>query len=114
MYATLTIGGSDYKLRLGAANIMELEKHLGGRNPLDVLMNVEKGAMPPITDSLRILHASMQKFHHGISFNDVVKLYDLYVEEGGSYTDFLPSMIEVFRVSGFFKEAPKAAEMANL
>lgn len=108
LYTTLTIAGKDYKLRLGAANIMELEKQLGGRNPMDVLMNVEKGALPPLTATLRILHGSMQKFQHGTSFNDVVELYDRYVEEGGSYTDLLQPLIEVFRVSGFFKGAPEA------
>ncbi|REK69343.1 DUF6096 family protein [Paenibacillus paeoniae] len=109
MYATLTIGGTDYKMRLGAAHIMELEKHLGGRNPLDILMNVEKGALPPLTDTLRILHASMQQFQHGVSFADAMRLYDQYVADGGSYIELIPSLIEVFRVSGFFREAPAAA-----
>ncbi|MFC5468411.1 DUF6096 family protein [Cohnella suwonensis] len=108
LYTTLTIGSKDYKLRLGAANIMELEKQLGGNNPMDVLMATQNGQLPPLTATLRILHGSMQKFQHGVSFNDVVALYDDYVAEGNSYTDLLPVLIDVFKVSGFFKVAPEA------
>lgn len=106
MYTTVTICGKDYKLRLGAAQIEQLEKHLGGRNPLDILMAAQGGQLPPLTATLRILHAAMQKFQHGVSWADVQNLYDVYVDEGNTYTDLLPHLIEVFRVSGFFREAP--------
>lgn len=106
-YTTLTMNGKDYKLRLGAAHIEQLEKHLGGRNPLDLLMAAENGNMPPLTGTLRILHASMQKFQHGVSFSDVQNLYDEYVDEGNTYMDLLPHLIEVFQISGFFKKAPE-------
>lgn len=106
-YTTIEFAGKEYKLRLGANQIMELEKHLGGRNPLDVLMATEKGTLPSLTATLRILHAAMQKFHHGVSFSDVTNMYDTYVDSGKSYTDLLPELIEVFKVSGFFKVAPE-------
>lgn len=113
MYTVLTIGDTDYKLRLGAASIMELEKHLDGRNPMDILMNVEKGALPPVTATLRILHASMQQFQHGVSFAETTRLYDQYIADGGSYMDLIEPLIDVFKVSGFFREAPAATAKAK-
>lgn len=114
IYTTLTIGNKEYKLRLGATQIIELEKQLGGRNPLDILMAVRGGNLPPLNATLRILHAALQQFHHGVSFQDVAKLYDQYVAEGGSYTDFLPVLVEVFRVSGFFpKETNQSDETGS-
>lgn len=101
-YTTLNFGGEEFKLRMTAAATIDLEKKLGGRNPLDILTAIESGNMPSISSVLLILHASVQKFHHGFKFDDISDLYDKYVDEGGSYTDLLPELIEVFKVSGFF------------
>ena len=109
-FTTLTMNGKEYKLRLGAAHIEQLEKHLGGRNPLDILMGAENGNLPSLTGTLRILHAAMLKFQHGVSFVDVQNLYDDYVDEGNTYMDLLPHLIEVFQISGFFKKAPETGE----
>ncbi|QJC53055.1 hypothetical protein HGI30_16725 [Paenibacillus albicereus] len=105
-YMTFEINGTDYKLRLGAAQIMELEKHLGGRNPLDVLMATEQGQLPSVTSTLRILHAAMVRFQASVSWRDVLDIYDGYVDNGNTYTDLLQPLIKVFEVSGFFKAAP--------
>lgn len=101
-YTTLNFGGEEFKLRITAAAAIDLEKKLGGRNPLDILAAVESGNLPSISSVLLILHAAVQKFHHGFKFDDIVNLYDKYVEEGNAYTDLLPALIEVFKVSGFF------------
>lgn len=110
MYTTFKVGNQEFKLRMGASAIIDLEKKLGGRNPLSILMGIEGGEMPSISSVLLILHAAMQKFHHATKFEDVIKLYDDYVEEGNSYTDLMPVMMEVFKVSGFFNGA-KAEEV---
>lgn len=106
-YTSLNYGGEELKLRITAAATIDLEKKLGGRNPLDILMGIENGNMPSVSSVLLILHASVQKFHHGFKFDDIVELYDKYVEDGKAYTDLLPELIEVFKVSGFF---PNKAE----
>ncbi|RKD22455.1 hypothetical protein SAMN02745883_00691 [Caminicella sporogenes DSM 14501] len=103
-YTEFKVGEREFKLRLGAGEIVNLEKKLG-KNPLDILMNVEKGELPKIGDTLTILHAAMQKFHHGMTMEKVYQLYDEYVDEGNTYTDLIPVILEVFKVSGFFKEA---------
>lgn len=106
-YTTLTIGDKEYKLRATAATIVELEKRIGGKNPLDILMAVERGELPSVTNILYILHASLQKFHHGIDVRKVLDMYDAYIESGQNYIDLIPVLVEVFRVSGFFPAAPK-------
>ncbi|MBD2861598.1 DUF6096 family protein [Paenibacillus oceani] len=112
-YVSFEMGGNEYKLRLTAQTTMELEKRLGGQNPLNMLMAVESGQMPPQTSVLLTLHAAMQKFHHGMTLQKVMEQYDEYVDSGKDYTDLIPVITEVFEVSGFFPKS-KAAEMASL
>ena len=107
LYTIFRIGDKEFKLRATAASIVALEKQLGGQNPLDLLLGVESGRLPPVSAVLHILHAAMQKYHHGMTFQKVMELYDEFIESGGSYTDLFPILIEVYRVSGFF---PKTAE----
>lgn len=113
LYTTLQVGDKEFKLRMTAAAIVELEKKLGG-NPLDILVGIESGQLPPLSSVLQILHAAMQKFHHNIKFQDVLELYDEYVESGKTYTDLLPVLLEVFEVSGFFKKPQAETGETNL
>ncbi|MCM1564925.1 MAG: DUF6096 family protein [Dehalobacter sp.] len=106
-------GREEYRLRLGAAEIVNLEKKLKD-NPLNVLLNLDGEGLPRTETLLLILHASLQRFQHGISIEDVNDIYDEYVENGGTFTDLLSEMIEVFRVSGFFKEPPKRGKKKNM
>ena len=105
LYTEFKVGSQEFKLRATAASIIELEKKLGGRNPLQVLMTVENGDIPSVGSLLLILHASMQKYHHGMTFEKVLELYDDYVDAGNAYTDLIPVMVDTFRTSGFFKSA---------
>jgi len=112
-FTTFKVGEKEYKLRAAASQIVDLEKKLGGRNPLSILMAVEGGELPSVTQVLLILHASMQKFHHGMTFEKVLDLYDDYVEEGYSYTDLIPVMVDVFKTSGFFPRMAETTETAT-
>ncbi len=118
LYTTFKVGENEYKLRATASAIVELEKKLGGRNPLQVLMTVENGEIPSVGSLLLILHASMQKYHHGMTWEKVLELYDDYVDAGNSYTDLIPIMVDTFRTSGFFKstsqETAATVATANL
>ncbi|NWL87552.1 hypothetical protein DMN77_08035 [Paenibacillus sp. 79R4] len=84
---------------------MNLEKRLG-RNPMDLLMGIQEGKLPTLTASLAVIQASMTKFQHGITAQDVIRIYERYLDAGNSYTDLLPVIMEVFEVSGFFKSDP--------
>lgn len=105
-YVEFKVGNEEYKLRLGANEIINLERKLND-NPLNVLMKIQDDGLPRTETLLQILHASLQRFHHGISIEDVNDIYDEYVENGGTFTDLLTEMVEVFKVSGFFKDPPQ-------
>ena len=53
---------------------------------------------------IMILHASLQAMEHNISLDDTYAIYDEFVDEGNSLLELIPIIIEIFKVSGFFKE----------
>lgn len=102
-YHVITIGGKELKCRLRTQDIMDLEKKLGGQNVLKVIMDDQ---IPSLTVTLATLHASLQALEHGYTMEKVTELYDEYVEEGKTYTDLMPELINVLEASGFFKKPP--------
>lgn len=97
MYVDFTAGNKDYKLRLNTRGIVALEKNLGC-NPLSIFGNGE--TLPTITTMVSILHAALQPFNHGISLNDAYDIFDEYLADGHSITDFLPVIVEIYKTSG--------------
>lgn len=110
LYTVFTVGDKEYKLRATASSIIEIEKRLGGKNPLDILMAIEGGELPPVSSILYILHGSMQKFHSKTDLQRVMQIYDEYIEAGNTYMDIIKVLMDVFRVSGFFATAPKTEQ----
>lgn len=100
MYVDFSAGNKDYKLRLNTRNVIALEKQLGC-NPLTIFGNGE--TMPTITTLVQVLYASLQQYNHGISLNDAYDIFDDYLADGNAMTDFLPVLIEVYKVSGLIK-----------
>lgn len=96
----ITIGGQELKCRLNSQNIINLEKKFGGKSVLKILMDEQ---IPGLEMVLSTLHASLQALEHGYTMQDVYELYDDYVEEGKTYTDLIPELLNVLEVSGFFK-----------
>lgn len=116
-YTIFTVKGVEYKLRLTGAVIVVLEKKLGGRNLLSILMDAQGGDMPTVHDILLILHSAIQKFHHGITLDQMHTLFDDYVDEDNTYMDLIPVLMEVLKVSGFFSQtalSPAATTPASL
>lgn len=104
MFTILTIKDKDYKLRLDAKACIELEKKLGS-NPLNIIMKMSSNnELPSLGVILTIIHCSMSALNHGITIDDVYKLFDDYIEEGHTYLDLIPVILEIFKVSGFIKE----------
>lgn len=97
MYKEFTAGGKDYKLRLNIRNTVALEKQLGV-NPLMIFGNGD--TMPTITQMVQVLHASLQQYQHGITFNDTENIFDEWLEDGNAITDFLPIILEIYKASG--------------
>lgn len=100
----INIAGQELKCRLNTQNTIAIEKKLGGKNVLKVIMDEE---IPSVEVVLNILHASLQALEHGYTMDKVYQLYDEYVEEGKTYTDLIPELMNVLEISGFFKRPPQ-------
>ena len=105
MYVDFTAGNKDYKLRLSIRNIVALEKQLGC-NPISIFGDGER--LPTITQMVAILHASMQQYNHGISLNDAFDIFESWLEDGHTITDFIPIIIDIYKVSGIIQNNAEA------
>lgn len=99
MYTEFTAGNRDYKLRLTTRAIVELEKKLGC-NPLSIFGDGE--TIPTVTTMVYILHSALQEYEHGITLEKAFSLFDEYLTDH-TITDFLPVIIELYKVSGLIK-----------
>lgn len=97
LYYDFEVGNKAYKLRLNTRNIVGLEKVLGC-NPLGIFGNGE--TLPTVGQMVAVLHASLQTFQHGITLNDAYDIFDAYLEDGHATTDFIPVILEIYKVSG--------------
>lgn len=99
-YVEFSAGNKDYKLRLNTRAVIALEKQLGC-NPLAIFG--DGSTMPTITTMVQVLHASMTQLNHGITLNDAYDIFDEYLADGHTMTDFLPTMIDIYKASGLIK-----------
>ena len=100
MFYDFEAGGKAYKLRLNTRNIVTLEKQLGC-NPLSIFG--DGSVIPTISTMVNVLFASLQQYNHGITMNDAYDIFDSYIEDGNSMTDFVPVILEIYKVSGLIK-----------
>lgn len=100
MYVDFNAGGKDYKLRLSTRNTVQLEKQLGC-NPLAIFGNGD--TIPTVTVMVQVLYASLQQYNHGITLNDAYDIFDDYLADGNSATDFIQVLLEIYKVSGLIK-----------
>lgn len=102
VYVDFKAGNKDYKLRLSTRSTVALEKALGC-NPLAIFGNGEE--IPTITTMVNILYHSLQQLNHGISYDDAFDIFDAYLADGNSATDFITVILEIYKVSGIIKNA---------
>lgn len=93
------VAGESYKLKLDSTMTCRLEEKFRQN-----LLNVISGdGLPPLGIMLTIIQAAMLKFQHGVAIEKVQKIYDAYVEEGGSQMKLYSDVIMgIMAVSGFF------------
>lgn len=101
MYFDFTAGGKDYKLRLNTRNTVALEKRIGC-NPLAIFGTGNR--IPSVTEMVEVLHASLQPYQHGITLDAAYDIFDAYLADGNSATDFITVIVEIYKVSGIIKE----------
>lgn len=100
LYVDFMAGEKEYKLRLNTRNVITLEKSLNG-NPLSIFGIGDR--IPSITEMVAVLHASLQTYHHGIGMNEAADIFDAYLANGNSMTDFIPVIVDIYKVSGIIK-----------
>lgn len=97
-----TVDGRDYRLKLKASNIEKLEN----KYKCNIMHLVDD--MPALSVMLTIVQAAMLPWEHGVKYDDILKLFDKYVDDGGSQIDLYKNVvIPTLAVSGFF--TPKMA-----
>ena len=96
-YIDFEAGNKAYKLRLNTRNTVALEKHLGC-NPLAIFGDGD--TIPTITQMVYILHAALQQYQHSITVNDAYDIFDEWLDDGHSATDFLTVILDIYRASG--------------
>lgn len=100
-YVDFTAGNKDYKLRLSIRATVALEKQLGC-NPVLIFGDGDK--IPTITVMVNILHAALQQLNHGITLDTAYNIFEDWLNDGNSITDFLPIIIDVYKASGIIKD----------
>jgi hypothetical protein len=110
LYYEFQAGNKAYKLRLNTRNIVSLEKALG-TNPLGIFGTGDR--IPTVTEMVNVLHCSLQQFEHNISFNDAFDIFDTWLEDGNTVTDFITVIVDIYKTSGIIKDDKKEVELKN-
>lgn len=113
-YTIWKVGGTDYKVRLSSSAILEIERERGSLFGIFTEMQ-DSSSMPELETMLSVVAKGFSKYHQGTTFDDVLNLYDDYIDEGGDMTAFMTDVfIDLLTSSGLFpreavtiKELPK-------
>lgn len=106
-YVEFHAGDKDYRLKLSVRNTVSLEKQLGC-NPVAIFGSGD--TIPTITTMVRILHASLQSYEHGITLEDAYDIFDKWLEDGHVMTDFIAVIIDIYKASGILKDTEEASK----
>ena len=99
----LTIDHKDYELALTTRSALQLEERLK-KNPINVLLKIKTmEELPSLNDTMIIFHAMLQKYHHGISMDAAMDLFDKYMAEGGNVIQLIEVIVKVFEESGLIR-----------
>lgn len=107
LYVDFIAGGNNYQLRLNTRNVVMLEKMLG-KNPLAIFGNGD--TLPTITEMMQILYSSLQQLNHGITLDKAYDIFDAYLADGHSSTDFVQVIVDIYKVSGLIANVSEESE----
>lgn len=100
MFYTFTVKDKDYNLRLTVRNTIALEKKIG-KNPIMIFGNGD--TIPTMEEMVSILHYSLIDLNHNITMEDTYSIFQNWLDDGHIITDFIPVIIEIYKVSGVIK-----------
>nr|DAQ47106.1 MAG TPA: tail assembly chaperone [Caudoviricetes sp.] len=99
-FYTMTVNGEEYKMRLTASAIMQIEKKLG--KPLfKALETIQDNMVETITT---IIWGAMQPLNAGFTMEKATELFDDYIDDGRSLEELMLEINGLFEASGFFKK----------
>jgi len=99
-FYTLTVGENEYKLRLTASAIMQIEKKLG-KSLFNALENMQDNMIETVT---AIIWGAMQPLNANFAYDKATGIFDQYIDDGHSIEDFMYEINALFEASGFFKK----------
>jgi hypothetical protein len=105
LYVDFEAGNRTYKLRLSTRNTVMLEKQLGC-NPL--MLFGDGNRIPTITEMVNVLYASLIQYNHGIDLNKAYEIFDAYLDDGHTVTDFIQVIVDIYKVSGIIPKGEEA------
>lgn len=101
LYVDFSAGNKTYQLRLNTRNIVSLEKQIGC-NPLAIFGDGTK--LPSVSTMVQVLHNALQQYQHGLTLNDAYDIFDDYIADGNTSTDFIQVIVDIYKVSGLIKQ----------
>ena len=102
LYYDFKVGAKDYKLRLNTRNIVMLEKQLSC-NPLSIFGKGD--TIPPVNVMVNVLFASLQQYQHSITLDDAYDIFDEWLADGHTMTDFILVIVDIYKASGLIKQS---------
>lgn len=108
-YETLTVGGSEYYLKITAAYAVKLEKDIG----TDLVSGIEM--FPKIEILSQYYLAALKLMNDSISkIEDVYLLFDSYIAGGGTLDELQILMMDVLETSGILAKEVNEAQKKML
>ena len=102
-FATMTVGGVTYRLKITAQAAIEFEKKVGTSIPRAWVR------LDEIQIQAEIIHAALKAYNSGIGFDEALDVIDRFIAEGNCIEDLMDIIKEIYIVSGFMKRAPTPA-----
>ena len=106
LFKEFEVGARTYKLAMNTRSVIELEKKMGC-NPIAVFGDGDR--VPTVTDMINILSAALQRFEHGLTQNDAISIFDTWLDEGHNIAEFIPVILDVYKVSGLISSENEEA-----
>lgn len=98
-FETLTVGGSEYNLKITTANAVKLEEAIG----TDLLTGLNKLAEIK-TLAKYYFYAAVAPNDSITKIEDIYQLFDDYIIGGGNYEDLQEKILDVLVFSGIMSE----------
>lgn len=99
-----------YNLKLRTKRVLQLEQAIGC-NPL-MIFGLEGDKIPSTKQLIAIIHAAIQD--DKLMTEDVVEdLVDDWIEDGHTYGDLIPLIMDIYRASGLIEDNTEEDEPKN-